>query len=196
MNEDVGARTSNLDYVRAQWAGRLLPADLTGKTIMDVGCWAGGFAKVALEKGAARAIGVDVCRSPKLHDGVEFHQVDITTEAAMLLPKVDYVFLFGVLYHTMNPVGLLAAARRLALDTVFVETAYWSARQGVVMGTFGDEDYTNWFRPSCPMVEWMMRRIGLEPGKPSLIDDKRMAIAGKVVEPMETLPRERGGMKT
>ncbi len=196
MSDTIGPRAANLAQIREDWASRLIPEDLKGKTIMDVGCWAGGWAKIALEKGATRAIGVDVCRSPYLCDGIEFRQLDFMSEAANQLPTVDYVFLFGVLYHTYNPIGLLAQARRFAREKVFVETAYAAHRHGRVLEVMGGKDYTNLLRPSCGMVTWMMERVGLLPGEPNLVNDRRMTIVGTVGEPLEMLPREREGMMT
>ncbi len=188
------ARAYNLAYIHKAWKKRLLPpeAELAGKSVLDVGCWAGGWAKVAMEKGAGRVMGVDVCRSPELIKDVEFRQLDFMSEAANQLPQFDYVFLFGVLYHTYNPMGMLMQARRFAKEQVFVETAYAAGRRGCVLEVFND--HTNWFKPSTEALLWMMRKAGLAPINSAPLAEGRIAVSGRVVEPEETLPRGRTWM--
>lgn len=159
--EPPRARAAHPKAVRDQWQKRGLPDDLTGKTVMDVGCWAGGYCVVAREKGASRAIGVDICRSPKLLD-IEFEQMDFMSDTAFQLPQVDVVMLLGVLYHTHDPVGMLMRARRLALEEVWIETAI--CNPGVQFPQFKTfDDHTNWFRPNPAAVRWMCSKVGLEP---------------------------------
>ena len=181
------ARAADLATVRRQWGKRRLPHNLKGKTLLDVGCWAGGYCVVAKEHGAERAIGVDICRSPSLFKGVEFRQLDFMSDTAYQLPQVDIVLLMGVIYHTHDPVGMLMRAQRLARECVYIETAFVKDAKEPVLEMF--DDHTNWFCPSKAGLKRMMTRVGLEPTWTNPLDERRLMACGTVVEAPEHLPR-------
>src|SRR3954447_16247358 len=70
LGQGVTTRTASLgdepvDHPAPTWAfiRKCLPADLTGKTVLDVGCNAGFYAVEAKRRNAARVVGVDSQRA-------------------------------------------------------------------------------------------------------------------------------------
>src|SRR5829696_1262716 len=109
------------DYPGAKFrrfAGRL-PADLTGKSVLDIGCNAGFYSIEMKRRGAARVLGIDSderylaqaeLASEALGFGdIEFARLDVYDVAA-IGERFDLVIFMGVLYHLRHPL--------LALDLI------------------------------------------------------------------------------
>jgi tRNA (mo5U34)-methyltransferase len=108
------------DYPRLKWLGfaHAIPEDLSGKTVLDIGCNAGFYAIEMNRRGARRVVGIDA--DPRYLEqaalaarvagaAIELHRMDVY-DVASLREKFDYVFFLGVLYHLRHPL--------LALDLV------------------------------------------------------------------------------
>jgi tRNA (mo5U34)-methyltransferase len=101
------------DYPSFKWRmfEKSLPADITGKTVLDIGC-NGGFYSIQMKRrGAAHVTAVD-SDSRYLNQArfaaqvcgvnIEFRQMDVY-EVAKLRQKFDIVLFMGVLYHLRHP---------------------------------------------------------------------------------------------
>ena len=95
-----------------------IPQDLTGKTVLDIGCNAGFYSLEMKRRGAARVLGIDTderylqqARFSAEVTGadVEFVRMPVWDIAA-LHEKFDLVIFMGVLYHLRHPL--------LALDLI------------------------------------------------------------------------------
>ncbi|MBD0320955.1 MAG: DUF1698 domain-containing protein, partial [Gemmatimonadetes bacterium] len=96
-----------------------IPADLSGKSVLDVGCNAGFYSMEMKRRGAARVVGIDSedlylnqARFATAVNGmqdIEFHKMSVYDVAA-LGEKFDFVIFMGVLYHLRHPL--------LALDLI------------------------------------------------------------------------------
>ncbi|HEX4770717.1 MAG TPA: TIGR04290 family methyltransferase [Bryobacteraceae bacterium] len=101
------------DYPSFKWQQlqASIPSDLSGKTVLDIGC-NGGFYSIEMKRrGAARVIGIDSdpaylnqARFAAQATGadIQFHQLDVYDIAA-LKEKFDIVLFMGVLYHLRHP---------------------------------------------------------------------------------------------
>ncbi|HLL21609.1 MAG TPA: TIGR04290 family methyltransferase, partial [Kofleriaceae bacterium] len=96
-----------------------LPADLTGKTVLDIGCNAGFYAFEMKRRGAARVVAVDTderylaqarLASRVLGLEIELRSLDVY-RVAELRERFDLVIFMGVLYHLRHPL--------LALDRLY-----------------------------------------------------------------------------
>jgi tRNA (mo5U34)-methyltransferase len=108
------------DYPRTKFrhfAGAI-PADLTGKSVLDIGCNAGFYSLEMKRRGAERVLGIDFdeaylaqARFAAEVEGadIEFRQLSVYDVAA-LAEKFDVVIFMGVLYHLRHPL--------LALDLI------------------------------------------------------------------------------
>jgi tRNA (mo5U34)-methyltransferase len=109
------------DYPRIKWErfAHAIPADLRGKTVLDVGCNAGFYSIEMKRRGAERVVGIDT-------DDAYLEQARFATQASgadvelrkasvydveRLGEKFDLVLFLGVLYHLRHPL--------LALDLLY-----------------------------------------------------------------------------
>lgn len=101
------------DYPAVKWRrfADSLPADLTGQTVLDVGCNGGFYAIEMKRRGAARVVAVD-WDERYLRQGrfaadvcavdIEFRCLSVYDVAA-LGERFDIVLFMGVLYHLRHP---------------------------------------------------------------------------------------------
>jgi tRNA (mo5U34)-methyltransferase len=100
-----------------------LPTDLTGKTVLDIGCNAGFYSLEMKRRGAARVLGIDTddryLRQARFAAEVEGADVEFLKmsiwDIAALREKFDLVIFMGVLYHLRHPL--------LALDLIHEHVA-------------------------------------------------------------------------
>ncbi|MDT7950621.1 MAG: TIGR04290 family methyltransferase [Acetobacteraceae bacterium] len=108
------------DFPQVKWERfkHCLPEDMSGRTVLDIGCNAGFYSIEMKRRGADRVLGIDFdadylkqARFAAEVRGVdvEFRQMSVYDVGA-LGEKFDLVFFIGVLYHLRHPL--------LALDLV------------------------------------------------------------------------------
>ncbi len=108
-------------------------ANVYDKIVLDVGGYMGEFAKIALDRGAKRAIVLDTEQwrhygwKDERIEGVEYARGDLMDytptatpgiiEAAdpfgKRLPRPDVLILYNILYHVKNPLAFLERAREI-----------------------------------------------------------------------------------
>lgn len=113
------------DYPNVKWRrfAHAIPQDLTGKTVLDIGCNAGFYALEMKRRGAERVLAVD-WDEVYLEQGrfaaevagldVEFRKLSVYDVGA-LGETFDVVLFMGVLYHLRHPL--------LALDLIHQNVA-------------------------------------------------------------------------
>ena len=109
------------------WVSSLIPENLEGKTVLDIGAADGFYSFLCESRGAKKVVAVDWMKFPGfsaahkiLNSKVEFQKlvVDDSTRGFTKLKsdigtinnieeKFDIVLLFGVLYHLPNPIMIL-----------------------------------------------------------------------------------------
>jgi tRNA (mo5U34)-methyltransferase len=113
------------DYPSLKWRqfAEAVPGDLTGRTVLDIGCNAGFYSLEMKRRGAERVVGIDsdeaylaqarfaaeVCGAK-----IEFRQLSVY-DVARLNDRFDLVLFMGVLYHLRHPL--------LALDLIHEHVA-------------------------------------------------------------------------
>jgi tRNA (mo5U34)-methyltransferase len=136
------------DYPRCKWEGfeHALPADLSGLTVLDIGCNAGFYAIEMKRRGAERVVAIDSdsrylaqarLATEVLHVKIELRQLSIY-EIKRLEEKFDLVLFMGVLYHLRHPL--------LALDLIHEHAArdllvFQSMQRGSDEVSSFDSDY-------------------------------------------------------
>jgi tRNA (mo5U34)-methyltransferase len=101
------------DYPSTKWGAfkHAVPTDLTGKSVLDIGCNAGFYSIEMKKRGAARVVAID--SDEKYLNQARFaasvHQLDIefrnmnVYEVPQLRERFDLVIFMGVLYHLRHP---------------------------------------------------------------------------------------------
>lgn len=97
----------------------VLPDDLSGQSVLDIGCNAGFYSLEFKRRGAGRVVGIDsddrylaqarFAARTQGFDNIEFRNLSVYDVAA-LGEKFDWVIFMGVLYHLRHPL--------LALDLI------------------------------------------------------------------------------
>ena len=101
------------DYPTSKWNTfkHAVPSDLTGKSVLDIGCNAGFYSIEMKKRGAARVVAIDsdekylnqarFAASVKQMD-IEFRKMNVY-EVPELRERFDLVIFMGVLYHLRHP---------------------------------------------------------------------------------------------
>jgi tRNA (mo5U34)-methyltransferase len=139
------------DYPQVKWRhfANSLPSDLTGKTVLDIGCNAGFYAMEMKRRGARRVIGIDTDEdylaqarfAAEVEDlDIEFRKLSVYN-VATIGEKFDLVLFIGVLYHLRHPL--------LALDLIHEHVAkdllaFQSMQRGSECVRPVESDYEFW----------------------------------------------------
>lgn len=105
-----------------QFFQHVVPPDLSGKTVLDIGCNGGFYAMEMARRGARRVLAIDhdqtyleQARFARDHlgyqDRIELRQVDVY-EVGKLGEQFDLVLFLGVLYHLRHPLYALEQVAR------------------------------------------------------------------------------------
>ena len=122
------------DYPRFKFErfAHAVPADLAGKSVLDIGCNAGFYALEMKRRGAATVVGIDadaryLAQARLAADtlgvgGIEFRQMSVY-DVARLGRRFDLVIFMGVLYHLRHPLLALDLIREhVAGDMMLFQT--------------------------------------------------------------------------
>src|SRR5438105_1992817 len=101
------------DYPAIKWRkfAHVIPEDLRGRTVLDVGCNAGYYSIEMKRRGADRVVAIDhdpaylaQARYAAEINGadIEFRQLDVYS-LGQLNERFDLVLFMGVLYHLRHP---------------------------------------------------------------------------------------------
>lgn len=113
------------DYPAVKWRAfaDAIPADLSGRSVLDIGCNGGFYAIEMKRRGAARVLGIDAdadylaqarFAAEVLGLDIEFRELSVFDVGA-LGERFDIVLFMGVLYHLRHPL--------LALDLIHEHVA-------------------------------------------------------------------------
>ena len=115
---------------RSSTAQKIFPDDMTGKSVLDVGCRFGYFCFEALRRGADRVVGIDVHpeslrKARMVADSLgvkpDFELIDI--EADPIDGAYDYVLCLNVLHHMKNPIAALDKLISVTRERLVLEVA-------------------------------------------------------------------------
>lgn len=149
------------------------PHDLTGKTVLDIGCNAGFYALAARIRGASSVLGIDevphcleqgrLIQQILGLEGVEFQQND-GHNLDEGFGTFDVVINMGVIYHLQSPMDFLNRMGRLTREMMYLESELLTDAKYADYAWFIEKTYcgdpSNWwvYGPRC--VERMVRAAG------------------------------------
>ena len=158
------------DYPAVKFAGfaHAIPADLTGKTVLDIGCNAGFYSLEMKRRGASRVVGIDSepfyleqARFVAETEGVEieFREMPVWDVAA-LREKFDLVIYMGVFYHLRYPLLALDLIREhVCKDLLLFQSMQRGSRD--LMEVAPDYDFNDgaaFERPEYPKLHFVEER--------------------------------------
>jgi tRNA (mo5U34)-methyltransferase len=182
-----------IDHPRETWEviQQCLPADLTGKTLLDVGC-NGGFCCVeAKRRGARRVLGVDGQRQhvrqalfvrKVLGLDLEFRRFSVYDLEPATVGVFDITLALGLVYHLKHLVRALERLYDVTGELLIIETAIIPPEQtpasfvqslGEIRQTLhpifcaenppeAKEQVYNWFLPSPDALRALLTNTGFE----------------------------------
>ncbi len=163
------------DYPADKWNRfqHAIPADLTGKTVLDIGCNAGFYSVEMKRRGASRVLGIDFdadylaqARFVAEVQGldIEFRELSVY-DVKSLQEKFDIVLFMGVFYHLRHPL--------LALDLLYEHVArdlmvFQSLQRGSLKIAQVEPDYDFWEqeifeKPGYPKMYFVEKSFSKDP---------------------------------
>ncbi|QRR00284.1 TIGR04290 family methyltransferase [Dyadobacter sandarakinus] len=150
-----------------------IPADLTGKSVLDIGCNAGFYSVEMKKRGASRVVAIDSDErylnqgrfaAEALGFDIDFRNMSVY-EIGSLGEKFDVVIFMGVFYHLRHPL--------LALDLIYEHVAgdmliFQSMQRGSkeVMPLEADYPFTQediFLSPDFPQMYFIEQRYSQDP---------------------------------
>jgi tRNA (mo5U34)-methyltransferase len=163
------------DFPRVKWERfkDAIPADLRGKSVLDIGC-NGGFYSIEMKRrGADRVLGIDFddrylaqaeFAAEMLDLDIEFRKLSVY-DVHMLGEQFDVVLFLGVFYHLRHPLLALDLIHEHVSRDLFV---FQSLQRGSDKVEPLDDDYGFWDtdvfdRPSFPKMFFIEKRYAGDP---------------------------------
>src|SRR5947209_3405456 len=126
------------DHPRETWEiiSTCIPGDLTGKTLLDVGCNAGFYSIAAKRRGADRVLGVDAQRHlinqalfvrRVLGLEIEYRRLSVYDLSEGVVGQFDITLALGLIYHCKHLVLALERLFEVTREMLIVETAIMPA---------------------------------------------------------------------
>jgi tRNA (mo5U34)-methyltransferase len=163
------------DYPAVKWRGfaQAIPADLSGKTALDIGCNAGFYSIEMKRRGAARVVGVDLSETyleqarfaaEVCGAEIEFRRMSVY-EVEKLGERFDLVLFLGVLYHLRHPLLALDLLREHVVADLMV---FQSMLRGSPEVEPLEQDYPFqeegiFERPGFPRLSFVERKYSSDP---------------------------------
>lgn len=163
------------DFPRYKWnvIASLIPEDLRGWRVLDIGCNA-GFYSIELARRGAQVVGIDVdlrylrqagwaARQFGLHDAIEFRQMQVY-ELARDHERFDLVLFMGLFYHLRYPLlGLDLAAARVRRLFIFQTLTIPEGERVAPDWDPGLEDRRPLRAPGWPALAFIERKLAGDP---------------------------------
>jgi tRNA (mo5U34)-methyltransferase len=168
----------SLDAQKQRIARFPIPADLTGKRVLDIGAWDGWFT-FEMERRGAEVVAIDRWDNPRFREmhaalgsRAEYRQINVYELSPAALGQFDVVLFLGVLYHLKHP--LLALERVCSVTKSFAAVESFALTERYLPGVrveqyplvqfferdgFGGQ-FDNWFAPTPQCLVGMCRTAG------------------------------------
>jgi tRNA (mo5U34)-methyltransferase len=162
---------NTLDALQRRVAQFPIPADLSGKRVLDVGAWDGWFS-FEMERRGAEVLAIDRIENPKfyeirglLNSRVEYRELDVFDLDPRKIGTFDIVLFLGVLYHVKHPILALERVCSMCTDMAIVESYVLKDQTDRHLLEFYEYDefggqFDNWFAPTPKTLTALCRTAG------------------------------------
>jgi tRNA (mo5U34)-methyltransferase len=172
-NGQVTPGVHSLSEMQQLYQALELPEDMSGRSLLDIGCW-DGFYTFETERHGARVTSVDCWRPSNffaarevLNSKAEFHELNVYDIRKDKLTAFDIVLFMGVLYHLRHPLLALERVCEVTRDFAIIEShiidKMREADEPVMEFYEFDElggQYDNWWAPNVECMAQMARSAG------------------------------------
>ncbi|RRA49392.1 TIGR04290 family methyltransferase [Acidipila sp. EB88] len=150
-----------------------LPADMRGKTVLDIGCNAGFYSMEMKRRGADRVLGIDTdnryLAQARLAAGIngldiEFRRMSIW-DVGSLGERFDLVIFMGVLYHLRHPLLALDLLHEHVCRDMFLFQSLQRGQEVIekVEPDYGFDETAVFDRPGYPKMHFIEDRYCGDP---------------------------------
>ena len=163
------------DYPSFKWQGfrHVVPEDLSGRTVLDIGCNAGFYALEMARRGADRVVAIDSdarylrqarFAAERAGARIEFAQMSVY-EVARLGERFDLVLFMGVLYHLRHPLLALDLLHEHAVSDLMLFQCMQRGSDAVapVAENHGFDDWSPFAREDWPVLYFIENRYADDP---------------------------------
>ena len=176
-----------VEALKQRLAAFPIPADLTGKRVLDVGAWT-GWCSFEMERRGAQVVAVDCVEFEEFREAhrmlgshVDYRILDVDELTPESVGLFDFVLFFGVLYHLRNPLLGLEKICAITRDTAFVESFVTDDGSAPCAMEFYETDelggqIDNWFGPSVQCAAALCRSAGFARVNLEYVSDRRAGI--------------------
>lgn len=182
-----------VEHPRPTWekVKACLPDDVSGKSVLDVGCNAGFYAVELKRRGAGRVLGVDSQRSlvrqaafvrDVLGLEIEYERASVYDLDPRELGQFDVVLALGLIYHCKHLVLALERLYAVTRELLILETAVYPPKKApnsfaydvgglrptlhplayVENPSEAKEAVYNWFLPGVESLRALLRNVGFD----------------------------------
>lgn len=163
----------NYPYVKWQKFASAIPRDLSGKSVLDIGCNAGFYSIEMKQRGADRVLGIDFDDAylAQARFAAEVADIDIefrrlsVYDVGALGERFDIVLFMGVLYHLRHPLLALDLIREHVAGDLMV---FQSMQRGSTEAAALEKNYPFWDyelfnEPDFPKLHFIEHRYADDP---------------------------------
>jgi tRNA (mo5U34)-methyltransferase len=163
------------DYPAVKWRrfAHAIPEDLSGLTVLDIGCNAGFYSIEMKRRGAARVVAIDSDEryldqarfaAEVMEQEISFRNLSVYDVGA-LGERFDVVLFLGVLYHLRHPLLALDLIHdHVARDLVVVQSMQrGSAEVDPVASDYDFFETEHFDRPGYPKLHFIENRYASDP---------------------------------
>ncbi|HEX2215235.1 MAG TPA: TIGR04290 family methyltransferase [Xanthobacteraceae bacterium] len=163
------------DYPAIKWRAfaDALPKNLSGRTVLDIGCNGGFYSMEMKRRGADRVVGIDFdpeylaqarFAAEVSELDIEFRQLSVYDVAA-IGEKFDIVLFMGVLYHLRHPLlALDLIHEHIARDILIFQSMQRGSRDvEPVSRNYDFEDTQHFDAPGYPKLHFIEQRYADDP---------------------------------
>lgn len=163
------------DYPAVKWQrfAHAVPRDLTGRTVLDIGCNGGFYAIEMKRRGAERVLGIDFdedylaqARFAAEVSGLEIDFAKLSVyDVGAIAERFDVVLFMGVFYHLRHPLLALDLIHEHVADNLVI---FQSMQRGSIEIATVEPDYdfaeTDHFDgPAYPKMHFIEHRYAHDP---------------------------------
>jgi tRNA (mo5U34)-methyltransferase len=193
LTKTASAVGEPVEHPRPTWekVRACLPEDVSGKSVLDVGCNAGFYSVELKRRGAGRVVGVDSQRNlirqaafvrDALGLDIEYQRLSVYDLDPRESGQFDVVLALGLIYHCKHLVLALEKLFAVTRELLILETAIYPPKKSP--GSFeyevgglkptlhplayvenapeAKEAIYNWFLPSVESLRALLRNVGFD----------------------------------